>query len=185
MNSTFYNEFDCWQWGVSAAWYPAEDHELIFQFANSPFSFGDPNLFSYALGWRGAWDWYESYWTANLWQLEKGSYMKAANLGNRFSFGSFTIDLDFLARFSGTETFTSTLAPAYEISDWGRVFVKAGWESGDNVFGGAGFEYFPLKEDKDIRLHAAWSYNENMSGHTFDIGLTWKMNLTKALKSIF
>ena len=185
MNTTFYNEFDCWQWGVSAAWYPAEDHELILQFANSPFSFGDPNLFSYALGWRGAWDWYESYWTANLWQLEKGSYMKAANLGNRFSFGSFTIDLDFLARFSGTETFTSTLAPAYEISDWGRVFVKAGWESGDNVFGGAGFEYFPLKEDKDIRLHAAWSYNENMSGHTFDIGLTWKMNLTKALKSIF
>ena len=63
--------------------------------------------------------------------------------------------------------------------------MSKSWESGDNVFGGAGFEYFPLKEDKDIRLHAAWSYNENMSGHTFDIGLTWKMNLTKALKSIF
>ena len=31
MNSAFYNEFDCWQWGVSAAWYPAEDHEFLLQ----------------------------------------------------------------------------------------------------------------------------------------------------------
>ena len=80
---------------------------------------------------------------------------------------------------------TVTVAPSYSISDWGRVFLKAGWESNEHVFGGAGFEYFPLKENKDIRFHAAWAYNEYMYGHTLNIGVTWKMNLTKALKSIF
>ena len=189
MNSIFYNEFDCWQWGVSGAWYPAEDHELIFQFANSPFSYGDPNLFSYALGWRGAWDWYESYWTANLWQYDSESYVKAVNLGNRFTAGNFAADLDLMGRFGELEDpicgMTVTVAPSYAISDWGRVFAKAGWESSEHVFGGAGFEYFPLKENKDIRFHAAWAYNEYMYGHTLNIGVTWKMNMTGALKRIF
>ena len=189
MNSIFYNEFDCWQWGVSGAWYPAEDHELIFQFANSPFSYGDPNLFSYALGWRGAWDWYESYWTANLWQYDSESYVKAVNLGNRSTGGNFAADLDLRGRFGELEDpicgMTVTVAPSYEISDWGRVFAKAGWESSEHVFGGAGFEYFPLKENKDIRFHAAWAYNEYMYGHTLNIGVTWKMNMTGALKRIF
>ena len=29
MNSGFYNTFDCWQWAVSAAWYPADDQEVL------------------------------------------------------------------------------------------------------------------------------------------------------------
>lgn len=183
MNSSFYNEFDCWQWGVSAAWYPAENHELLFQFANSPFAYGEPGMFAYTLGWRGAWDWYESYWTANLWEYGNGGFVKSVNLGNRFYAGNFTIDLDLMGRFAYNlpEPFNSwnaTLSPAYTISDWGRVFVKAGIESVGSPFGGAGFEYFPLKENKDIRIHAAWSYNDWMYGHMVDIGLTWKMNLT-------
>jgi hypothetical protein len=189
MNSTFYNAFDCWQWGVSGAWYPAEDHEVLLQFSNSPFSYGEPNLFAYALGWRGAWDCYESYWTANLWQYDSGRYIKALNFGNRFYLGDFTIDLDLMGRFGEYEEtftgYTATLSPSYAISDWGRVFVKAGVETGDNIFGGAGFEYFPLKEYKDIRFHAAWAYNDYMYGHTLNIGVTWKMNFTKAAKRLF
>ena len=188
MNSTFYNEFDCWQWGVSGAWYPAEDHELILQAANSPFSYGDPGLFSYAVGWRGAWDWYESYWTVNLWEYDHGNFVKAVNLGNRFTFGNFSADVDLMRRFGELEPecgTTMTLAPSYSFADWGRIFAKAGWESSENVFGGIGFEYFPLKENQDIRLHAAWAYNEYMYGHSVNIGVTWKMNMTRAVKSIF
>ena len=189
MNSLFYNSYDCWQWGVSGAWYPAEDHEVLLQFSNSPFSYGEPNLFAYAAGWRGAWDCYESYWTANLWQYERGSYMKALNLGNRFYLGDFTIDLDLMGRFGHPEDpltgYTATLSPSYTFDDWGRVFVKAGWETSENIFAGAGFEYFPLKEYKDIRFHAVWEYNDYIYGHLFNIGVTWKMNLTKAAKRLF
>ena len=184
MNSSFYNEFDCWQWGVSAAWYPADDQEVLFQVANSPFACGEPNLFALAAGWRGAWDWYESYWTANLWQYSADTSVKAINLGNRFTFGSFAMDLDLMGRFSeveGPTGITVAFSPSYSISDWGRVFAKGVVETENMIFG-AGFEYFPLKENKDIRMHAAWAYNEYMYGNTLNIGLTWKMNLTKLLR---
>ena len=188
MNSSFYNGFDCWQWGVSGAWYPTEDQEVLLQFANSPFSYGEPNLFSLAAGWRGTWDWYESYWTANLWQYSEENFVKAVNLGNRFQFGNFTIDLDLMGRFGEVEPpfsgMTVAFSPSYEISDWGRVFAKGVWEE-ENLIYGAGFEYFPLKENRNIRLHAAWAYNEYMYGDTLNIGLTWKMDMTGSIRKLF
>ena len=192
MNSAFYNGFDCWQWGLSAAWYPAEDQELLLQVARSPFSEPDAEQVSLALGWRGAWEWYESYWTANLWQYGSDDFVKALNLGNRFLFGNFTIDLDLLGRFGDMEApycgMTTTLAPSYQFGDWGRMFAKAGLDVSDgdnNLFYGAGFEWFPLQENKDIRLHAAYTHNDYTIGDMFSIGLTWKMNLTKGIRRIF
>ena len=188
MNSPFYNDFDCWQWGVSGAWYPAEDQEVLLQIANSPYSYGDPELFSFAAGWRGAWDWYESYWTANLWMAGGAGLVKGINLGNRFCFGNFTLDLDLMGRFNEAYGgYDIILAPSYKFGEWGRIFAKGGLEpsgfSDDfHVFFGGGFEYFPLKENKDIRLHAAYINNDYTIGHMFSLGLTWKMNLTKGIK---
>lgn len=195
MNSAFYNILDCWQWGVSAAWYPADDHEVLLQVANSPFA-TDFGMFAYAAGWRGAWDFYESYWTVNMWQYEEGKYIKALNLGNRFTFGDFMFDLDFMTRSGAlngmfTEDFTLLFAPSYEITDWCRIFSKVGWEKNsmlfheydeDNVFWGVGAEFFPLKGRKDLRLHAAWTSNEYTCGNALDIGITWKMDLTGMFK---
>lgn len=188
MNSAFYNEFDCWQWGVSAAWYPAEDHEVLLQFATSPYSYGVPGLFALAAGWRGAWSFYESYWTANLWQYDASGFTKALNAGNRFTFGGLTIDLDLMFRINDSgedhNGFTGTLAPSYQLGEWGRIFTKAGWDSiPDAWFYGGGFEYFPLKENKDIRLHAAYTHNASTIGNLVNIGLTWKMNLKPGKKN--
>ena len=201
MNSQFYNMLDCWQWGVSAAWYPSDSHEVIIQAANSPFSYGEPNLFAYAAAWRGYWDCYESYWTVNMWQFDKGRYVKALNLGNRFYVGDFTIDLEYMTRAADlkgmfSRDFTALIAPAYEW-EWGRAFAKFGYEhvaqdlpyelayeSGDYMFYGAGVEFFPLKQDKDIRAHVAWT-SSNTGFNTLDIGLTWKFDITGAAKSIF
>ena len=200
MNSAFYNEFDCWQWGASAAWYPAEDHEVLIQVANSPFADYE-DYFAYALGWRGVWDFYESYWTANLWQYDAGRFVKALSFGNRFYAGDFTFDLEYMT-FSNQvkdicrNNHTIIFAPSYEWS-FGRAFAKCGWEvinedalgydfTGSNLFYGAGVEFFPLKDNRDIRLHAAWmSDSNNMCCHILDIGITWKMNLTKAGKRLF
>ena len=205
MNSMFYNMFDCWQWGVSAAWYPTDLQSLSLQIANSPFAYGEPNLYAYALAWRGEWDWYESYWTANLWQYDAKQYAPALNFGNRFYFGDFTIDLEYMTRAGGvgqlfkTKDFTTLLAPSYEPGESLRIFGKFGWEHSEEeapyelayeewlgrsrLVYGAGIEYFPLKEDKDIRLHATWS--TSCSGfHTVNIGLTWKLDLTTAGKHL-
>ena len=187
MNSAFYNDFDCWQWGLSAAWYPAEDQEVLFQVAKSSFAEQDTEQVSLALGWRGAWDWYESYWTTNFWQYSPEDFIKAVNLGNRFTFGGLTLDLDLMFRFDEFDEncdFTGIFAPSYQFGEWGRIFAKTGWESIENFFYGGGFEYFPLKENKDIRIHAAYTHNDYTIGDMFSIGLTWKMNLTKGIRKI-
>ena len=110
--------------------------------------------------------------------------MKALNLGNRFYFGNLTLDVDLMARTYVFEdhSFTAILAPSYQFGEWGRLFAKVGYETGSTLFYGGGFEYFPLKENKNIRLHAAYTHNDYTVGDMFSIGLTWKMNLTKFLK---
>ena len=182
LNSEFYNTFDAWQWGVSAAWYPAEDHEFLIQLSNSPLAYGKPNHYALAAGWRGSWGFYESYWTANLWQYDASKFSKALNMGNRFTAGGFTLDLDLMYRIQefgeDLNGFTCTFAPSYEFEDWGRIFTKAGWDSTpDAFFYGAGVEYFPLKENKDIRLHAIFAHNASTIGNMLSLGLTWKMKL--------
>ena len=197
MSSLFYNYFDCWQWGVSAAWSPAENQSIKIQVANSPLSYED-NHFAYSLAWRGGWDWYESYWSANMWQYDTDRFVKSLNFGNMFYFGDFSLMLDYMTRSRElntlfTEDFTLLAEPSYGGIEWCRIFGKVGFERasdfidyefvGDNLYYGLGAEFFPLKENKDIRIHAAWTHNTGYSGcHQLNIGLTWKMNLTKALK---
>ena len=185
MNSLFYNEIDCWQRGVSAAWYPSDSHEFLIQAANSPYSYGVPNLFAYAAAWRGYWDRYESYWTANLWQEDKSQFVKSLNFGNRFYLRNLTVDMDILTRFTQGQTFyTGLIKPAYEWV-WGRAFAKIGLENitddyspesmSHYLFYGAGMEFFPLKENKDVRVHAIWASN-NEQFNLINIGLTWRIN---------
>ena len=141
-------------------------------------------------------DWYESYWSTNLWQYDSGRYVKSLNLGNRFYLGDFTIDLEYMTRGADigkmfSEDFTFLTRPSYQW-DWGCAFAKFGWEKfpgedliEDNMFYGAGVEFFPLKENRNIRLHTAWSYNEAfIGGHFLNIGLTCKFNLTQATKRL-
>ena len=122
-------------------------------------------------------------------------------MGNRFYFGDFTFNLDYTNRCvdmkeAFTSDFTLMFSPSYEW-DWGRAFAKVGWErvsddvmgydfTGDNIFYGAGAEFFPIKNYKDIRFHAIWGANSHLTGgHAINIGLTWKFNLTKAAKALF
>ena len=204
MNSMFYNMLDCWQWGVSASWYPADGQSVTFQFANSPFAWED-DYFAYNAAWRGEWDFYESYWTVNMWQFEQDRYVKALNLGNRFYIGGLTLDLEYMTRATDMKSlfkddFTFLAAPSYEFGDSFRVFAKFGWErvaeglpyelayedyvGSDYLFYGAGVEFFPLKEDKDVRLHAAWSSN-NFGDNYLNVGVTWKFDLTGAARYLF
>ena len=201
MNSLFWNTFSPWHWGISAGWYPVEGQTIILQTSQSPFfSRENPDLFAYAVAWRGEWNCYESYWSANLWQHPEGGYVESLNLGNRFHFGDFSFDLDYLTRAKSIKHFFTSdisvmFSPSYEW-EWGRAFAKVGWEKvaedylgydfiGDNLFYGAGVEFFPLKSQKDVRLHAIWAANTAISNsHYINIGLTWKFNLTRAGKAL-
>ncbi len=202
MNSMFYNMLDSWQWGISMTWYPADNHSLTLQTINSPIYSEDTALFGYDLAWRMESDIYESFWTANLWEYEPGKFIKNISLGNIFYIGDFSITADYQTRCAGnkslvTDDFTFTAQPAYEFGEWGRLFAKFGYEKADAdlpyefayengieyIFYGAGFEYYPLKENKNLRLHVAWAGN-NFGDNYANIGLKWRFDLTSAAKHI-
>ena len=203
MNSMFYNMIDCWQWGVTGSWYPAEGQPFSLQFATSPLS-AERQMFSYNAAWWGEWDFYESYWTVNMWQFDRNRYVKALNLANRFYLGDFTLDIEYLTRAADISAlfrndFTFIAAPSYEVGEFLRIFGKFGLERtatdlpyelayedclGTNyLFYGAGIEYFPLKENKDLRLHAAWSSN-NLGDNYLNVGLKLRMRLTDAARHL-
>ena len=50
------------------------------------------------------------------------------------------------------------------------------------IYYGAGLEYFPLKENKNIRLHAVWASNNYTKRNMFNVGLTWKFDVAGAVK---
>ena len=201
MNSMVYNMLDCYQWGVAASWDPDDSNSLSFQFTNSPLATGS-DQFAYNFGWRGGWEHYLPYWTFNLWQHDKGTYMKGLNLGNRLNFGGFSCDLEYMVRATdmkrfGKDDFNIIVAPSYSFGEIVRIFGKFGWErtaadlpynlayedykGGDYLYYGAGVEYFPFKENRDVRLHAYWAAN-NYGDNMFNIGLRWKIDVTSVLK---
>ena len=200
MNSMVYNMLDCYQWGVAASWDPDDSNSLSFQFTNSPLATGS-DQFAYNFGWRGGWEHYLPYWTFNLWQHDKGTYMKGLNLGNRLNFGGFSCDLEYMVRATdmkrfGKDDFNIIVAPSYSFGEIVRIFGKFGWErtaadlpynlayedykGGDYLYYGAGVEYFPFKENRDVRLHAYWAAN-NYGDNMFNIGLRWKIDVTSVL----
>ena len=141
-----------------------------------------------------------------MWEYQRGNFVKSLNLGNRFYAGDFTFDLDYSTRCTDLKTaftgdFTLTFMPSYEW-EWGRAFAKIGYEKlsgctyvspfediaepvleGNNLFYGAGLEFFPIKSYKDVRIHALWASNTFLTeGHYLNIGLKWKLDLTRAFK---
>ncbi len=204
MNSMFYNMFDSYQWAFTAAWYPEDAHGIYIQAAESPFRFPERTMFSYTLGWSCETEHYESYYSASLWEYEPGKFVKSLNLGNRFIFGDFSLDLDYMTRstrFIGlfSDDFTLTASPSYEIGDFCRVFGKFGWErtaselpyelayedymGTDYLFYGLGAEFYPIRDYDNLRLFAAWAAN-NQGENFLNIGLRWRLDLTSTTKKL-
>ncbi len=65
-----------------------------------------------------------------------------------------------------------------------NTYVMPAYLTGEKeyLYYGAGLEYFPLKEDKSIRLHAVWASNNYTNRHVFNVGLTWKFDVVGAVK---
>ena len=62
--------------------------------------------------------------------------------------------------------------------------VMPAYLTGDKeyIYYGAGLEFFPFKEDKSLRLHAAWASNNYTKSHIIDVGLTLKFDVVGAVK---
>jgi hypothetical protein len=112
-------------------------------------------------------------------QYAPGKYDKYIALGNQFKFGDATIQLDLMNRGTSLrdlcfDNFSVMGEFSYLVADRVNVFAKATYDKiGDSAVAasglipgteltrvGGGVEYYPLggKGNRDIRLHAAYSY---------------------------
>lgn len=203
--SDFWNHVSPFQFGVNVGYRIGEHHQLYAQITNSPFSCEAlENIYAYNIIWYGkVAKWYSTIWSANMIEYEKGHFINYLALGNKFSFGKISADLDYMNRYAGKgtaffEDFSLHGKVSYAVSESVNVFAKGGYDVNNAQdegaafvydryvlpgvelgFYGAGVEYFPLKEAKQsLRLHAFWCSNtSNPVPHTFNVGLRWQMNV--------
>lgn len=200
----FWNNVVCYQFGVSANFKSNnEKHNLGFQVSNSPFANATlQGLYAYNLIWYGNMNWFNTIYSVNMIEYEKGHFINYIALGNRFRFGNMVFDLDLMNRASEKQKnffadYTIVGKLNYKIINKLNLFTKGGYDQNkaqspyasfiydrfvvpgtEYLFYGLGLEYFPIKNSDDVRLHAFWVANNiSPTYNTFNIGLRFRMKV--------
>lgn len=207
--SEWWNNVPCYRWGGTVAYSLNEGKDkLSLQLCESPFR-GDSQeeMFAYNLMWVGSHGLFSTTYSVNFVEYLPGKFVNYISLGNRFSLGRFTVDLDVMNRAASGQAFIgkdfSVIGKvAWQPTNKLNVFAKASYDVNNADTGkdyliapdteitrvGAGLEYFPLQDNRnDVRIHVVGSYsfgdNTNPAGVLLDkqtyltMGITWRMNL--------
>lgn len=213
--SPFWHKMAIYQWGGEVN-YTSKDEStwLRFQFGTSPFGerpFAS-KLFTYSLYWSGEYGCFSPIWSTNFVEYERGKFLNIIALGNSFSVGDFTIEVDYMNRASSVKRFFNqewsiSGQLLYNYKDKVEAFVKGGYEnynsdlfgyeyeSADDIwfiptdnslcpkywYAGCGIHYFPLRESRDLRLHAVAAYNSFANSVSISLGATYHFNLTQTI----
>ncbi len=206
--SEFWNNIPCYQFGVSGAYSMNNGKDkLLFQVCESPFrNVSGRDVYAYNLMWYGMHDWINTAWSANMIEYQKGKFINYIALGNYFYIGNLHIYLDFMNRATSHQTFLfkdcSVMGEiAYNVGKKVKIFGKVTYDVNktDNIADycvlpgteltlyGGGIEYYPLKENKNLRFHATYFYSTGTNGNPdgtmvgkrsiADVGVKWKMNI--------
>ena len=198
----------CFQFGVLGKYITNDGrNNILFQINNSPFA--DPlslgAMYSYSVQWNGKFGVFNALYSDNLIEYQPGRFINYISLGNQFNFGPVKFELDYMNRYGGRGThflkdFSLIGKLNYNCMNRLNIFVKGGLdynmaqEEGEtdaidmlirpgerNVYYGAGLEFFPIKDSKNVRIHAFWqSGSNNLDGqswnnHNIGIGFKWRL----------
>ncbi|MDD2637021.1 MAG: porin [Bacteroidales bacterium] len=204
--STFWNNVTCYQIGGTVKYRTKDNkHNLGFQVVNSPFATQTlQNIYAYNLIWYGNFNKFNTIYSLNRIEYEKGHYINYIVLGNKLSISQFSIEIDLMNRFSERQEdifadYSVISNFKYNLNNKIIIFVKSGYDQNkaqqanstfiydryvepgtEYFFYGAGLEYFPIKNSQDVRIHVVWASNNNRAEyHTFNIGVRWQMNVFK------
>ena len=208
--SEYWNNIACYQMGVSSAYTTSDGKDqILLQFCESPFrrnalNVDNNEMFAYNLMWYGRHGFFSNMYSVNFIEYLPGKFINYIVLGNRFSFGRFALELDIMNRATDIDSFLVNDYSVIGKLSWSpseriNVFAKVSYDRNKSVTGdfcvapgteivraGAGVEYYPVKNNKNFRLHLNCCYTDGdssltgvlMPGQTIvDAGLTWKPNL--------
>lgn len=208
----FYSELcstiACYQFGASVTHtLRGGKDSFTAQVTQSPFR-QNGDLYAYNLMWVGKHGWYNALWSVNMLEWQKGHFINYIALGNRFEAGPAVLELDFTNRATDEHTFffrncTVMGRLVVELCPYVHLFAKASYDVNHTSSVadlcvrphteltrlGGGVEIFPLKEKRNVRLHANYSYTIGTNSHEeavlspklgmIDLGLTWRIDLMK------
>lgn len=204
--SDFWNQVICYQLGATVgAKSSNERHSVAFQITNSPFtSHSLQGIYAYNLIWYGHFNHFRTIYSVNRIEYAKGDYINYIALGNRFEVGKFSCEMDYMNRVADSQKslfadFSVIGDMRYAVNDKVTAFVKLGYDENSAqpsdtepaqvydrfvvpgtkyFYCGAGAEYFPIKNNKDVRLHGYVASNNNDPQYlTLNVGVRWRMRV--------
>lgn len=208
--SVFWNNIPCYEIGASVSWHPTGRDKLMFQVCESPFFTPDNrDMYSYNLFWQGSHGLFSALYSVNMVEYRPGRFINYLALGNKFTLGNVSLELDLMNRGAAHQTFfLKDVSVMGELSwhparRW-NLFGKATYDvnhSGNDADAcvmdgteltmvGGECEYFPLVTDRQaLRLHLncfySWGRNANLGNVMqdktvlLDLGIKWNIDLLR------
>ena len=205
--SEFVYAISCYNFGVKAT-YCWNNGEINAQITQSTFDTRENDLYSYNLLWRGRYGKFTTIWSTNMVEYAPGAFIHYIALGTKFNYGCGHVFLDYINRYAkgcgaaylGDFSIVSELH--YMPLSCLNILAKYTYDyNKENLYDsyvfpgtklnslGGGLEYFPIKDKKDVRLHAtyfySWGKNGNPEGvlkpdgNYLNVGVTWRFDITK------
>ncbi len=205
--SEYCSQIACYQMGVSAAYTTdSGSDKFMVQYSQSPFRANASDMYAYNFMWCGSHGWFNTLYSANMIEYMPGKFISYIALGNKFNVGDFSLELDIMNRATDSHTFFGkdmsimsklSWSPSEQFTFFGKATCDVN-KSGSGadycvVSGteitrvGVGWEYFPMKGSKDVRLHLNFHYTFGSNGNSagalidkqsiVDVGGTWRINI--------
>lgn len=212
--SEFWNNIPCYAMGGSVTFRSRNRRDQwMAQFCESPFQsmHTEGEMFAYNLMWMGKHGCLSTLYSVNMIEYAPGCFINYLALGHRIELGSVAVEFDWMNRAADHQVFLlrdcSVMGEvAWRCSEKLQLFGKVTYDvnrtnGGDGgrvadycvmpgteltMYGG-GVEYFPLRKNRDLRLHATCFYTTGQNGNpegtrldkqlTCQAGITWRIDL--------
>ena len=198
--SPLWNNMSCYQWGGKVTYTtPSEMTSLSLQATTSPFGerpFAS-GLYTFSAQWAGEYDWFAPTWSVTALGTAPRAYTWLVSLGNEFYFGDWTIGIDWSNTAGFTEEYDNLLAghqihgrvtytpsERFDITLSGNFVKQTGEIRYDDASwfdtwwnAGAIAQFYPLRDSRDLRLHALVKYDHFLKQFEFCAGILYNLNI--------
>ena len=208
--SEYWNNIACYQFGVSAAWKLSKSDNLSLQICQSPNRAAVKDMYAVNFMWNGSHGPWSAIWTLNAIESKPGDFIGYIALGNKFTAGITSLELDLMSRpmfseFDPVDDISVMAELAVRPSERLNIFTKYSYDkNGSNNLDfcvlpdtevhriGGGMEYFPVRDSRILRLHAQVSYADGTNTNPYgvlgpkqfllDMGVTLNLDVLKAIR---